>query len=530
MSDSTLFFNGKIYLLDAADTAASSLLARDGKVAGLNLSPLESAALPPDVARVDLQGAAALPGLIDTHLHLPTLGDVAQAAFLFQARSVAEILEALSRQAARRPDGAVVGYGSNFRADLLDEGRLPAAAELDRVAADRPVLMFDVNKVIVNSFVLAQIPAPAAAAAGAADYRHGLFFGPARGLVPAECWKFPRDERVLEENIAAGLRICAAQGLTRIVNANVNLEQLRVLRRLNDQGRLPLKVQVLMFGVTPAELAAQGAAPGKVEGRLSFGPIKYFWDSFVMHKTAWMHAPYANEPGNYGAPRMPPAEFRKVLAADFDAGWPVAVHCTGDRALDELAGMLDAERSRMAGLPRSHIIHAYFPSPRAMEIFRRLAVGLAVQPGFMRCWGDTLFEFLGAERARRFLPLRSLLSSGVNIGGGSDAPINWPDARADIAAAIARRTAGGRILGDTENLSADEAVKIYTQGAARLAGWEDEAGSLAAGKCADLTVFDRDVRSSNADEIAASRILMTIVSGAPVYTGSQLPEAGGICG
>jgi hypothetical protein len=520
MKPVTYFFNGRICTLDPRDTVASSLLAREGKIAALDPGKDALAAADPGLERVDLGGAVVFPGFIDTHVHVASLGRLSQSfADLYRVRSVEEIVDRLKEKAAVRAEGPVTGFGPNLQPELLKEKRLPSAADLDRVAADRPVMTHDVNKYIVNSFILDRVPAEDLVKARALwkGGEENVFYGKARGLVPAECQEPPSRDARLDDEILRGLDLCAAAGLTAVVNASVTLEQARALRRLNREGRVPLKVILLIFQASPAELAAEGISPGLVEGRLTFGPLKYFWDMFVMHKSALMREAYLGEPDNRGASFVSPAEFRKTLSAAFDAGWPVGVHCTGDRALDELTDMLEAEKERMAGLPPSHIIHAYFPSASAMEICRDLKVGFAVQPGFIRDWGDTLPLLIGDRRASRFLPLRTMLANDLKVGGGSDAPIIRMCPVADMAVAISRQTACGRCLDVSECLRAEDVLRIYTTGAAALAGKEKELGSLEAGKSADFTVLDRDIRSLPAPDIAEAMVLMTVVEGRAVY-------------
>ena len=516
MKKSSLFVNGRVHCLSCPETSAASILVENGIITALDPDKNRMAAVHPSPDLVDLKGATVLPGFIDTHVHVASLGRIARSfANLYRARSIAAIVDSLKEKAAEQPQGPLAGFGPNFRADLLAEGRLPAAADLDRVAKDRPVVLHDVNKYIVNSYVLARI-APEALAKSkstAAEFGKNVLFSKARGLVPPECHVPVSSGHQLEEDIVRALKLCAANGLTCVVNASVTMEQCRILRRLNRAGKIPIKMILLMFEVPPDKLAAEGITPELVEGRLTFGPLKYFWDMFVMHRSALMHEPYLDEPDNHGKSFVPPDEFRKKLRAAFDAGWPVGVHCTGDRALDDLAVMLLGEKERMAGLPPSHVIHAYFPSPRAMEICRSLRIGFAVQPAFIRDWGDTLPEFIGAGRAARFLPLKTMLAENLSLGGGSDAPIVGMAPIADMAAAMSRRTAGGKLLDQSECLGADEALQIYTRGAATLVGKENVSGAIETGMAADFTVLDRDPRGLAPGEVEKLKVLMTVTDG-----------------
>jgi len=67
-----------------------------------------------------------------------------------------------------------------------------------------------------------------------------------------------------------------------------------------------------------------------------------------------------------------------------------------------------------------------------------------------------------------------------------------------------------------------------TMGAAYTLGQDREIGSLEVGKLADLIVLDRDVFHIPPEEIASTRVLMTVVGGTTLFEQSReapLPNA-----
>lgn len=84
-------------------------------------------------------------------------------------------------------------------------------------------------------------------------------------------------------------------------------------------------------------------------------------------------------------------------------------------------------------------------------------------------------------------PLRELLDAGVRVGLGTDSPASTPsfDLFEELRAAVyAARARAGR----PDALSAKEALELATLGGARALGLDEETGTLAPGKRADLTV------------------------------------------
>jgi len=255
-----------------------------------------------------------------------------------------------------------------------------------------------------------------------------------------------------------------------------------------------------------------------------FGPTKLFYDNFVMHKNAYMYEPYPGEPGNCGVARLSLAELQRTVTKAWSDGWPLGIHVTGDRALEEAACVM-AEACRPIEAGRSHVIHAYFPTQTALRFLAESGVGAALQPGFLRAWGETLREFLGEERARRFLPLRTYLAAGVTAAGGSDAPVVHWNPFLGLAAAVGRRTLAGGALGEPESVAFGDALALYTTQAAKLLDMEEEIGSLERGKMADLVVVDRDVSGCTPSELAAVRPSMTVVGGRVVFNRRLRPSA-----
>ena len=123
---------------------------------------------------------------------------------------------------------------------------------------------------------------------------------------------------------------------------------------------------------------------------------------------------------------------------------------------------------------------------------------------------------LGPERVRGAYAWRSLRETGVLIPAGSDAPVEAISPLAGIYAAVTRRGAAGSPAAGwspEQRLTRSEALRAFTSWAA-FAGFADTwCGTLEAGKRADLVVLDRDLLRCPEDDIAATRVLATLVDG-----------------
>jgi predicted amidohydrolase YtcJ len=109
-------------------------------------------------------------------------------------------------------------------------------------------------------------------------------------------------------------------------------------------------------------------------------------------------------------------------------------------------------------------------------------------------------------------PYRRLLDSGVPLAGGSDAPITQIDPVAGIRAAIERPN-------PHETITGEEALAMFTSGAAFALNREGACGSIEIGKDADITVLTSDPRT-NAD----CRVVATFRGGTCTYRNENLDE------
>lgn len=529
----TIFLGGKIYTMESHPAVAHALAVAGGRflAVGEEATVLR---LKGDATRLeDLQGRVVLPGLIDSHLHLDSVGRVLQDADLYDARSIAEILEKLAAHARKLERAqAVVGRGDCFHPTSLAEGRLPSRQDLDRVAADRPVMITDVNKTIVNTFTLEKLAlaegtqAPPGGRLGrdaATGKLDGAFFFAAKSLIPLAQQSTSSAEMTFAEAVLAAGKALVAAGITSVVFPGNDLEMIGTLRRLAAAGQLPLRVTALPRVQLLAEAGALergGLKCGAEQELVTVGPLKLFYDGLLMHRTALLHQPYEDEPENRGSAGRTPAELAEIARRAATAGWPLAVHVTGDRGLDEVAEVLAGVSAAGFACPHQ-VIHAYFPTPRTLDLMAGAGVAAAVQPPFHRAWGETAREFLGEERAARFTPLRAFLEAGVVCGGGSDGPIAHFRPGLGLHAAATRLTAAGRTLGEPYAVTPAEALRLYTLGSAAVTAQDGEKGSIRPGKLADLVVLECDPLVGGAEALLNLKVARTIVGGKTVFIGER---------
>ena len=132
-----LFANGTIYI--NADKKAHNLLVKDGSVAGWNVQAGEH----PSATTVDLKGATAYPGFIDSHCHLMEAGTVLEVgADLASCKDVDSIVNKLAEKIKSVPENGVV-MGVGFSLTDYDKWSLQDLAKIDKVTGNRPAFLVD---------------------------------------------------------------------------------------------------------------------------------------------------------------------------------------------------------------------------------------------------------------------------------------------------------------------------------------------------------------------------------------------------
>ena len=120
-------------------------------------------------------------------------------------------------------------------------------------------------------------------------------------------------------------------------------------------------------------------------------------------------------------------------------------------------------------------------------------------------------------------PAGLLAAAGARIAFGSDWPVDQLDEWFALKVGVTRTNSPtspaeyrGR-LGDDPGLSREAVLKAATISAAYELHADEVTGSLKVGKFADLIVLDRNPLTIPAEEIAATKVLETVVGGKTVY-------------
>jgi predicted amidohydrolase YtcJ len=440
-------------------------------------------------------------------------------------------------------------------------GEFPDIAVLDRITGDRPLFMRhnSGHMAVVNTAALrlagaepASFPDPdgGVIVRDAAGRPTGLVQETAQQLIQQLI--LPYSTGAIEAALDRATRYYASEGITSFTEAGIgggwighSPVELAAYQRALANGRLHARAQLMPVLDVLHPLGGDGSQEGAPAGLdlgmasgfgnefLSLGPAKVFLDGSLLGETAAVSEDYCSHgatdnTGNSGYFQAEPEALRSNIEAAYAAGWSIAAHAIGDRAMD-LAIDIITECAGKYG-PRAvpnRIEHASITRPEQMRRLAEAGIAVTPQASFFFEGGDGMTASLGTERLGWAYRAASFLAAGVRVAGSSDRPVADGNVLRGMQAFVDRRTSSGKVFSNPEErLSPLQALAAYTTGAAAATGTTHLKGSLTPGKLADFTVLSGSPLST--DNIAGLQVLATAVGGAFTYraAGARRPQAG----
>ena len=117
------------------------------------------------------------------------------------------------------------------------------------------------------------------------------------------------------------------------------------------------------------------------------------------------------------------------------------------------------------------------------------------------------------ERAHRLEATQTAKQLGVAFAIHSDAPVTPMGPLTTAWAAVNRLTASDEVLGESQCISVDEALRAITLGAAYTLHLDDRVGSIECGKHADFAVLDDDPYEMPTDRLRDTEVWGTVLGG-----------------
>jgi hypothetical protein len=480
---------------------ADSLAIGEGRILALGRSETILPLAQEGTRTIPLQGKALLPGFIDAHTHLLSVGlkEIGWEIDL-SGRSREDVLTQLANVAHERGKGEWV-IARGWDESSWKERAYLTRTELDRIAPTNPVVAVrvDGHLLIANSVALAKIP----------PHANPKLIDRARGFVREEAaFTFQRSIEPEEETLREGLHAATASAHRLGITSVHTMEPAdRLKLYLNERGKIRLRVTLYPKVPCIDALKTFGIRSGGGDDWLRIGGVKLFADGSIGAGNAALGAPYADS-GETGALNYTDEALFSIIRRADEAGLQTVVHAIGDRGIEQV---LRAHSTiRTSKTLRHRIEHFELPTPPQIERAARLGLHLSMQPNFVGNWsgeGSLYEKRLGKDRDQQSDPHRLVVDAGIPLAFGSDCmPISplyglhW--------AVNAPHPA--------QRVTVEEGIACYTTMGAHFSFEEDTKGKLAPGMLADLVILNKDPRRVSG-RIADVQVETTIVGGEVVY-------------
>jgi predicted amidohydrolase YtcJ len=249
------------------------------------------------------------------------------------------------------------------------------------------------------------------------------------------------------------------------------------------------------------------------------GGLKMAIDGGTTPRTAYMYEPFEGESEVINYNRLDEASLRKYFKMAHELGWDIGIHCCGDRAQDmAVEALAYAVKDNPRLDARHNIIHAYFPTGKALEIMAEHRIAAVIQPTFIYYEGSSLFRDVGEKRAHNYKPVRKYLDNGIVVTSSSDVESTVSaNPFPALYSLVTRKNEEGVEIGPDQKITREEALHTYTTAGTWLTREEHLKGDISAGKLADMAVLDRDFFAVPEEEIKEVKVEKTYIDGRCVW-------------
>jgi predicted amidohydrolase YtcJ len=540
--------NGRIHTMDELGSVASAVAIKDGRFMEIESGRAHLRA-GPRTRIVDLRGHTAVPGIIDNHNHLVLMGNrPGYHTPLENAHSVDEALATIAARVREVPPGAWITTIGGFHTNHLyakpadkTTGRFPTLDELSSVAPNNPVFLSisfsgpsvtnRAGRDILNGRVVDGAPIVVAEngqmgggfgatpSARALLYLRQTLLDPANPNTPAERRRSTLDAMKYAASLGVTTHIdqgafqatnTANDGAAHEDNFTMHFPFLETYEQ--GKGLVRLRINFLHMEIDDAtpELVQRlkNAFPFFGGDMVKTGGI----GEFIAQGTAV------------------PGRFLEAARKVARAGWRAEVHSLGRRA-----SLTSAPPDYELEISAFETVNTEFPG---VVGDKRWVV--AHVPGITLEWINKLkaiggglsltgWQFLAGGLQTNPIapyagpPFRMILDSGINSGMSSDgmqiAPMNpW----IHMYFATTGFNARGVLINPSQQITRQEALRLYTRDNGWFVREEEQLGSIEKGKLADLVVLDRDYFAVPNEELKRIRSVLTIVGGNIVHDANVL--------
>ncbi len=512
--------NAIVYTIDSAFATAESFAVKDGKI--LAVGKQEDIFSAYEGEKLDLQGKAVYPGLIDAHCHFLGYGKGLTQADLIDTKSFDEVIQRVVEYSKIKKGEWIIGRGWDQNDWTAKE--FPTKAKLDSLFPSTPVFLkrVDGHAALVNSEALkrAGINEKTKLNGGLIEVKNnkptGILVDNAVDLVANVIP--PANKEEIQSALLAAQANCFAAGLTTVDDAGLEKQVVDIIDEMQKKGELKMRIYAML--TDNQENLNYYLEHGKYKSdRLNICSFKFYADGALGSRGACLLHPYSDKPKEQGFLLNKPEYFIEKSKQLFEKGFQMNTHCIGDSSdrfiLDTYGAVLKEKNNK-----RWRIEHAQVVDKADIHKFHQYSIIPSVQSTHATSDMYWAKDRLGEERIRNAYVYKDLLEQAGTIALGTDFPVENINPLYTFYAAVARKDLKGfpeQGFQPENALTREEALKGMTIWAAYSNFEEKEKGSLEAGKWADFIITDKDIMKVDINEVPNVKILATYLNGEKVY-------------
>lgn len=508
--------HGRVFTADPSHRWAEAVAIHGNRIVAVGTNAEITALAGDATKRVDAGGRLVVPGFNDAHTHQGPRPE--GFGLSLDSDPTPELLSAALAGAADETSGDLWIFGT-IGPKLLADPSVTAQA-LDKACGRR--------KVVLESFTgHGRILSAAAMDAlrireTSADPPGGWYERDANHHLTGKMFEYAgwNAERRLADTVSDAEAIeqlktfsdrALAFGITSI--QNMSMLPLARYEKIERHGPAPIRIRMIRFPMTENGRVAEGSdlpVTDKERPLAIISGTKWILDGTPVEQGAALRRPYPGGGENMGKLDFPPDEIKAILKEGFESNEQTLLHVAGDRAaaavFDAMRAVGPAEEWRKK---RVRFEHGDGLQADLIPLAKEFGVVVVLNPAHVRL--RSLYPAGG------YMPIKSLLKAGIPIALGSDGPMN-PGLNIQLATTVPGNPG--------EALTREEAVDAYTRGSAYAELMENDKGTIAPGKLADLTILSQDIFRVPADKLPDTVSVMTIVDGKVAYDAGTLKREG----
>jgi len=535
-----ILYNANIITVDKKIPRAEAVAIKSRRISGIGPNQKILSLKNKYTKIIDLKGKTVVPGFNDSHMHILSYALNQEKANLNNCKGIEHLIEIVKdfiRKSNIAKGNWVQGRGWNEK--FFERERLPSRYDLDKISSQHPIILTRVcgHLGVANTLALKMAGIyqdPPQLKSGSIDKdEEGIATGVLREDEALDMvYKLtPKiTKKKVKELLLKGQKECLKFGLTSLqsddfCSVNVGFKEiLDVYFELDRQKKLLVRTNEQMRLDTLEDLKSfleMGYKTGNGSEFFKIGPLKLISDGSLGAKTAALFQGYKDDKTNKGILIYSKENLDDLVTMAYNNNLQVAIHAIGDRAISQVIEVYqEVLKKDPKNDVRFRIIHCQITTEELIDKLRKYNIIADIQPTFVSTDLSIVESRIGRKRAKWTYNWKTLLDRDINIGAGSDCPVESFNPLLGIYSAVTRKDLKGypdEGWLPEQKISIVQALYLFTMGSAYSSFEEELKGSISTGKLADMAVLSEDIFTIPADDIKEVKVEKTIVGGKILY-------------